>query len=68
MRNRNSVVQIIAGGLVALLGLLWIMQGLDLLGQDGGMNGQTIWAIIGVPVLIGGLVLTAGGLRGWRRR
>jgi hypothetical protein len=32
------------------------------------MNGQAIWAVIGAVVLIGGLVLTAGGLRGWRRR
>jgi hypothetical protein len=65
---RQTVVQIVAGVLVALLGLLWILQGLDLLGQDGGMNDQFGWAIAGVVVLVGGLALLAGGLRGWRRR
>ena len=64
---RQSVIQIVAGVVVAILGGVWILQGFDLLGQDGGMNGQLIWAIIGVPVLIGGLVLAAGGLRGRRR-
>jgi hypothetical protein len=65
---RQTVVQIVAGVVVALLGLLWILQGLDLLGQDGGMNDQLGWAFAGVVVLVGGLALLAGGVRGWRRR
>ena len=64
---RQTVVRIVAGVVVTILGVVWILQGFDLLGQDGGMNGEVIWAIIGVPILIGGLVLTAGGLGGRRR-
>ena len=64
---RHTVVQIVAGALVALLGLLWILQGLDLLGQDGGMNDQLIWAFIGAVVLVVGVALAAGGLRRLRR-
>jgi hypothetical protein len=64
---RHTVVQIVAGALVALLGVLWLLQGLDLLGQDGGMNGQAIWAFIGGPILVAGVALAAGGLRRLRR-
>lgn len=64
---RQTVVQIVAGAVVALLGAVWILQGFDLLGQDGGMNGQVVWAIIGVPVLVGGVLLAAAGVRGRRR-
>ena len=39
---------LIIGGLLAISGVIWTLQGLDLLGQTGGMNGQRIWAIIGV--------------------
>ena len=67
LNTRNTVVQIVAGVLVALLGAVWILQGLDLLGQDGGMNGKVIWAIIGVPVLAAGLVLVTVGMRARRR-
>ena len=64
---RQTVVQIVAGVVVAILGAVWILQGFDLLGQDGGMNGQLIWALLGALVLIGGLALAGSGLRGRRR-
>ena len=64
---RQTVVQIVAGVVVTILGAVWILQGFDLLGQDGGMNGQLIWAVFGALVLIGGLVLAGSGLRGRRR-
>lgn len=64
---RQTVVQVVAGVVVAILGAVWILQGFDLLGQDGGMNGQLIWALLGALVLIGGLALAGSGLRGRRR-
>jgi hypothetical protein len=47
------------GIVLALLGILWILQGADLLGGSGGMNGQSIWIVIGAIVLIAGLVVLA---------
>ena len=59
----NAVVQVVAGLVVALLGAVWILQGLDLLGRDGGMNGEAIWAVVGAPILVAGLALAAAGTR-----
>ena len=53
---------LILGALLALAGTVWTLQGLDLLGQSGGMNGQRIWAVIGPVTAIGGLWLV------WRGR
>jgi hypothetical protein len=53
----------LTGGLLALvLGALWTLQGLDLLGGSV-MSGVTIWAIIGPIVAIGGLILIVIGVR-----
>lgn len=51
----GGVVRLILGAVLMLVGVVWVLQGLDVLGQDGGMNGQTIW------VVIGALVAAAGG-------
>jgi LPXTG-motif cell wall-anchored protein len=56
-------VWLIVGVLLVLLGGLWTLQGLNLLGQTGGMNGQGIWAVIGLIVVVVGLVLAGVGLR-----
>ena len=56
-------VLIVVGVLMLLAGVLWTLQGLDLLGQTGGMNGQKIWAIIGPIVAVAGVVVGAIGLR-----
>ncbi|HET7596115.1 MAG TPA: hypothetical protein VFK15_04230 [Burkholderiales bacterium] len=53
------IVRLVVGIVLALLGILWILQGADLLGGSGGMNGQTIWIVIGAIVLIVGLVVLA---------
>jgi len=53
----------LTGGLLALvLGALWTLQGLDLLGGSV-MSGVTIWAIIGPIVAIAGLILIVIGVR-----
>jgi len=51
------------GVLLALLGVLWILQGLDLLGQSGGMNGHPVWAVVGLVAIVGGVNLVRVGLR-----
>ncbi|MEV6773505.1 hypothetical protein AB0N05_33220 [Nocardia sp. NPDC051030] len=56
-------VWLIVGALLVLMGVIWTLQGLDLLGQSGGMNGQGIWAIIGPLVVLVGLVSAGFGLR-----
>ncbi|WP_433603073.1 hypothetical protein ACQPXH_15785 [Nocardia sp. CA-135953] len=56
-------VWLIVGVLLVLMGGLWTLQGLDLLGQSGGMNGQAIWAVIGLIAVVIGVVLAGMGLR-----
>ncbi|WP_067686099.1 hypothetical protein [Nocardia jejuensis] len=53
----------IVGILLVLMGGIWTLQGLDLLGQSGGMNGHSIWAIIGPLVVLVGLGVAFTGLR-----
>jgi hypothetical protein len=54
---------LIVGVLLVLMGGLWTLQGLNLLDQTGGMNGQAMWAVIGLIVVVVGLVLGGVGLR-----
>jgi uncharacterized membrane protein SirB2 len=50
------------GVVLILLGGLWILQGIGILGGSV-MTGQTFWAIVGVILLIVGIVLSALGVR-----
>jgi len=53
----------LTGGLLALvLGVLWTLQGLDLL-SGSSMSGATMWAVIGPIVAIAGLALIIVGFR-----
>jgi hypothetical protein len=56
-------VWMVLGILLVLSGVLWTLQGLDLLGQSGGMNGQAIWAVIGPITALIGLFLVYLGMR-----
>jgi hypothetical protein len=58
---------LVGGVVLVLLGVLWTLQGLDLLGGSGGMNGQKAWAVIGPTVGVVGLILIAVGARSRRR-
>lgn len=60
------IVWLIIGVLAVASGALWTLQGLDLLGQSGGMNGNKIWAIIGPIVAVVGLVLLVRNARAKR--
>ncbi|MET7418493.1 hypothetical protein [Dactylosporangium sp. NPDC005555] len=57
-------VLVVVGALLILSGIVWTLQGLNLLGGSA-MSGHAIWAAIGPIAAIGGAVLF---LRGVRRR
>jgi hypothetical protein len=58
-------VFLVVGVLLVLTGLVWTLQGLDVLGGSA-MSGVTLWAIIGPIVAVGGVVLTLLGVRRMR--
>lgn len=49
----------ILGAIMFLWGGLWFLQGLDVLGQDGGMNGNGNFTVIGGMVLVIGIGVIA---------
>jgi len=57
------IFMVIIGVVAILLGGLWTAQGLDLMGQTGGMNGVKIWAVIGPIVAVVGLIVLIAGVR-----
>jgi hypothetical protein len=59
-------ISLVIGVLLALAGAVWTIQGLDLLGQSGGMNGQRVWVVIGPITALIGLALIGLGLRAGR--
>ena len=56
-------VFLVGGVVLTLVGLLWVLQGSNALGQSGGMNGKSQWLVIGVIVAVVGLALIAFGTR-----
>lgn len=59
-------VWIVIGALLTLVGLTWMLQGLDVLGGSA-MSGKTMWAVIGPIVGVVGLALVGLGVRTVRR-
>jgi hypothetical protein len=53
---------IVVGVLVALAGVSFTLQGLNVMGH-GGMSGQTIWAVLGPVIAIVGLIVATFGFR-----
>jgi hypothetical protein len=45
----SRTVSLVVGIVLGLLGVLWILQGLDVIGGSG-MSGHGIWAVIGLVV------------------
>ena len=56
---------VVLGVVLALLGLVWTLQGFDVL-QGSFMSGTTTWSIIGPIVAVIGVVLAVLGVRGRR--
>lgn len=57
---------LVLGLLLAIAGVVWILQGLNVLGESGGMNGQHIWALIGAICVLAGLGFVTAGVRAGR--
>jgi len=54
------------GALLIIVGLVWFLQGIDVLGGSG-MSGKTLWAVVGPIVAIVGAGILVGALRTPRR-
>ncbi|MDQ1731125.1 MAG: hypothetical protein QOK10_1284 [Pseudonocardiales bacterium] len=54
---------VLGGGVLALLGLLFTLQGTDVIGGSA-MSGTTFWAVAGPIIIVVGLVVATVGVRG----
>jgi hypothetical protein len=59
--NKNLRVGI--GVLLVLMGLIWTLQGLDVLKGSSVMSGKPLWAVIGPIVALAGVALVLGKIR-----
>lgn len=60
-------LSVVVGILLVLAGLVWTLQGLDVMGGST-MSGNAMWAVIGPIVGVVGLVLLGFGIRSLRNR
>ena len=58
----NRRVSLVIGVVLVLIGIVWTLQGLDILGGSG-MSGVGIWAVIGPFVALVGVVVALGARR-----
>ncbi|WP_295118241.1 hypothetical protein [uncultured Leifsonia sp.] len=63
---KSSLPFVIPGVILAVLGLVWLLQGVDVLGGSV-MSGSPLWATVGPIVLVVGLVLIVIGVVRRRR-
>lgn len=54
---------VIVGIVLLVAGVIFMLQGLDVFGGSGGMNGNKTWAVLGPIIAIVGLVLLVTGAR-----
>ncbi|MFD5541631.1 hypothetical protein ACFWIJ_28350 [Streptomyces sp. NPDC127079] len=55
-------IRLVVGALLLLSGVVWSLQGSDVIGGSG-MSGQAQWLVIGLFVAVIGAVLLVGGVR-----
>ncbi|WP_166905091.1 hypothetical protein [Mycobacterium sp. DL440] len=65
--NRGYVVTFAVGGIVALFGLIWALQGFGVL-QGSPMSNTVTWSVIGPITAVVGVVIAAFSWRRLRRR
>jgi hypothetical protein len=58
----NRRVSLVIGVVLFLIGIVWTLQGLDILGGSG-MSGVGIWAVIGPFIALIGIVVALGARR-----
>lgn len=61
------IALIVIGGLMSLIGIVWILQGIGIL-PGSAMSGQTFWAYIGLGMDIIGSLLVVLGIQIGRRK
>jgi len=59
----NKNLQAGLGVLLVLMGVIWTLQGLDVLKGSSVMSGKTLWAIIGPIVAILGALVVVRAVR-----
>jgi hypothetical protein len=55
-------LSLVLGGLLVVIGLVWFLQGIDVLGGSA-MSGKTLWAVVGPIVALAGVGLILRGQR-----
>jgi hypothetical protein len=55
-------VLLVVGALMLVTGLVWTLQGLDVLGGSA-MSGNAVWAVVGPIVAVAGVVLVGLAVR-----
>lgn len=58
----TRIVRLAFGALLVLVGVVWTLQGLDVLGGSG-MSGHAVWAVLGPIVAVVGAFLIVRTLR-----
>ncbi|WP_151084079.1 hypothetical protein [Nocardioides cynanchi] len=58
----SRTMKLVVGVLLILVGVVWTLQGLDVMGGSG-MSGHAVWAVIGPVVALVGVVLVARSRR-----
>jgi hypothetical protein len=58
----NRALLVGVGVVLVLVGVLWFLQGVDVLGGSG-MSGKTLWAVVGPVVAVAGAGLLLAGVR-----
>jgi uncharacterized membrane protein HdeD (DUF308 family) len=56
----------ILGGVLVLMGAVWLLQGLNVL-TGSAMSGHRLWVAVGSVCVVAGVVLEVVGAR-WRRK
>lgn len=57
-----KIAMLVLGVVLALLGVLWFLQGVDVLGGSA-MSGRTVWTVIGPVVAVVGIALAVASRR-----
>ncbi|WP_117208548.1 hypothetical protein [Allorhizocola rhizosphaerae] len=57
----SGLVRVVVGAIASILGLVWLLQGINVL-PGSFMTGDPKWAVIGMVVLAGGLALLISGI------
>jgi len=58
-------VRVALGAFLVLIGVVWFLQGIDVLGGSV-MSGVTLWAVVGPVVAVVGVLVALSGFRGRR--